>query len=166
MAVFRNYFNFPLVVLLRVARKSRGDITARGNVAYVYTYTYVYVYVYMHVQLARCITSFGRRRRLLDISRFLFFPLAPHSRLPFYVAASVRDVPMHVCIIHAHMFVFERALCSTCRGSLPMHANPVSELSKCTRKCITRTWERRRMERVGWGVGYWGGGEKANRGRR
>jgi len=28
-------------------------------------------------------------------------------------------------------------VCSTCRGSLPMHANPVSKLSKCTRECIT-----------------------------
>jgi len=42
------------------------------------------------------------------------------------VAAQTRQVHMRACV-----------LCSTCRGSLPMHANPVSKLSKCTRKCIT-----------------------------
>lgn len=136
ISIFRSSYSF-------VRLKSPAEISQREETSYVCIYMYgcvcIYIYIFMH--LARCITSFGRSRRLLDTSRFLFFPFASRFRpssFPMRGSSRARCVSMHVCIIHAHIFVFERALCSTCRGSLPMHANPVSELSKCTRKCITR----------------------------
>lgn len=145
-----------------VRLESPTEISRREETSCIYIRVCVCVRAYilcMHMQLARCITSFGRSRRLLDISRFLFFPSrSPLSVLPSSsFCSSDAPVPMHV--IHARMFVFERALCSTCRGSLPMHANPVSELSKCTRKCITRTWE---PEKGGRGGGRGKGSERGS----
>lgn len=57
----------------------------------------------MHVQLARCITSFGRSRRLLDISRFLFFPLAPHSRPSAFLATLQHPCAMCPCTCALYM---------------------------------------------------------------
>lgn len=100
-AVFRNYFNFPLVVLLRTAWKSHGDITTREDIVHLYTCVGVCIYTCMHMQLARCITSFGRSRRLLDISRFLFSPL----RSPLFVLPSSARCSSDArcpCTLHMH----------------------------------------------------------------
>lgn len=156
ISIFRSSCSF-------VRLKSPAEISRREEMSCIYirasVYGCVYVHIYTHAHAARAMHNILRPQS--SFTRYLAFPFLPFP-LPALRPAFLRTlqqrctVPMHVCVTHAHMFVFERALCSTCRGSLPMHANPVFELSKCTRKCITRTWERRRVE---------GGGRGEARGR-
>lgn len=99
-AVFCNYFNFPLVVLLRAARKSRGDITAEETPSYT---------CLAHVRLCVCAramhgTLFGRIRRLLDISRFPFLSYAPFPFLLLLPRCSSQARRAHACV-HACMCV-------------------------------------------------------------
>lgn len=168
-AVFRNYFNFPLVVLLRAARKSRGDITARGDVVYLYTCVrvcvYTCTYTHMHMQLARCITSFGHTRRLLDISRFLFFPFRfPLSVLPSSARCSSDAQCPCTCALHMHTCLCLSEHCARlvavpCRCMQILSSNLVSARASVLRG---------RGNGEGWKVAEGGrrGGERGSRGRR
>lgn len=141
--VFCNYFNFPLVVLLRAARKSRGDITAEE-----------YVYVFGERYVCACADAHDARHPLWphsSFTRYLAFPfplLRPVSVPP--PSCSLQQPSATCTCTRAYVHVCcAKAVCSTCRGSLPMHANPVSKLSKCTRKCITDEGGGRRSQGKG-----------------
>lgn len=140
-AVFRNYFNFPLVVFLRAARKSRG--VSRQKRCHSCT-CLVHVYEYVRTYVRVCVRNARDTRHSLwphsSFTRYLAFPFLSYALFLFLVlprySSQVRRA--HIRCVHVREYVFwAKAMYSTCRGSLPMHANPVSKLSKCTRKCIT-----------------------------
>lgn len=142
-------------MLLRAARKSRGDITAEetllGSVRVwrARAWARVCVCLCARVQNASSLVAFV----VYSISRVSLSSLTPRFRFPsssffFPVAATKRNVHMHACMhVRACSRVLnESSMRPTCRGSLPMHANPVSKFSKCTRKCITDEGDGRMKE--------------------
>jgi len=169
-AVFRNYFNFPLVVLLRAAQKSRGDITARGDVVYLYTcvrvWVCIYVHIHTHAHAARAMHNILRPQS--SFTWYLAFPFLPFP-LPALRPAFLRTlqqrctVPMHICVTHAHMFVLSehcaRLVAVPCRCMQILSSNLVSARASVLRG---------RGNGEGWKVAEGGrrGGERGSRGRR
>lgn len=142
ISIFRSSCSF--VRLESPAEISRREETLR-----------IYRYIYMHMQLARYITSFGRSRRLLDISRFLFFPfissLSPSAR--FLPPPAARCAPMCTCALYARtcLCLSERCVLDLSRFPADACKSCLPNLVSATRKCITRAWER--AEKGGRGEG-------------
>lgn len=72
-----------------------------------------------------------------SISRVSLSSLTSRFRFSSFFARCISQATRHAHACVRACVCWAKAVCSTCRGSLPMHANPVSKLSKCTRKCIT-----------------------------
>lgn len=108
--VFCNYFNFPLVVLLRAARKSRGDITAERSRVSKCTY------VYLCTARARARLMHSILRPQSSFTRYLAFSFPPFSS--FQPSATCARTRLSVRVVYTRRVLdlsrFPADACKSC----------------------------------------------------
>jgi len=125
-AVFCNYFNFPLVVLLRATRKSRGDITAEET--WCTCLVRVRMYMCACAECSRCTAPSLAALIVYSISRVSFSSLT-HIPFPFFLLLRCNQAR------HTHARVHIRAsitcVCLSESGVLDLSRFPADACKSC-----------------------------------